>query len=94
MHCGYVEKLRKDCKNHGYNCGKLAQLNYMNPQFDKILKELMKEQKLNQLQLAEILGIRQSQISNWLNGKSLPGYYSLILLCEKLKVSANDLLKV
>ena len=64
----------------------------MNPQFDKILKELMKNRKLNQLQLAEILGIRQSQISNWLNGKSLPGYYSIKLLCEKLKVSADSLL--
>jgi len=65
---------------------------YMNPQFDKILKELMKSRSLNQLQLAKLLGIRQSQISNWLNGKSLPGYYSLKLLCEKLKVSADALL--
>jgi len=64
----------------------------MNPQFDKILKELMKNHRLNQLQLAELLGVRQSQISNWLNGKSLPGYYSIKLLCEKLKVSANELL--
>jgi len=64
----------------------------MNPQFDKILRELMKKCGYNQLQLAELLGIRQSQISNWLNGKSLPGYYSLKLLCEKLKVSADTLL--
>ena len=64
----------------------------MNPQFDKILKELMKNKGLNQLQLAGLLGIRQSQISNWLNGKSLPGYYSIKLLCEKLKVSADTLL--
>jgi len=64
----------------------------MNPQFDKILRELMKKHDFNQLQLAELLGIRQSQISNWLNGKSLPGYYSLKLLCEKLKVSADTLL--
>jgi len=65
----------------------------MNPQFDNILKELMKKRKFNQLQLAEILGIRQSQISNWLNGKSLPGYYSIKLICEKLKVSADTLLQ-
>jgi len=64
----------------------------MNPQFDKILGKIMEERKLNQLQLAHILGVRQSQISNWLNAKSLPGYYSIKLLCEKLKVSANDLL--
>ena len=63
----------------------------MNTEFSKILKDLMKNHNLNQLQLAGMLGIRQSQISNWLNGKSLPGYYSIKLLCEKLKISANDL---
>ena len=65
----------------------------MNPQFDKVLREIMKQRDFNQLQLAELLGIRQSQISNWLNGKSLPGYYSLKLLCDKLKVSADSLLQ-
>lgn len=65
----------------------------MKIEFNKILKNLMSSRGLNQLQLAEILGVRQSQISNWLNGKSLPGYYSLKLLCEKLKVNANDLLQ-
>lgn len=70
----------------------VAQAMCMKIEFDRILKELMKKRELNQLQLAEILGIRQSQISNWLNGKSLPGYYSLKLLCEKLKVNAETLL--
>ena len=65
----------------------------MKIEFDKILKNLMKSRSLNQLQLAELLGVRQSQISNWINGKSLPGYYSLKLLCEKLKVSADTLLQ-
>ena len=63
----------------------------MNPQFDKILGKLMKERKLNQLQLAQLLGIRQSQISNWLNGKSLPGYYSIKQLSEKLNLTPSDL---
>jgi len=66
----------------------------MNIEFDKILRDLMKERGLNQLKLSEILGVRQSQISNWLNGKSLPGYFSIKLLCEKLKVSADALLGV
>lgn len=61
--------------------------------FSQVLSEIMKKRGLNQLTLANILGIRQSQISNWLNGKSLPGYYSLKLLCEKLDVSAEQLLK-
>lgn len=70
---------------------KLAKPMCMKIEFQKILKDLMKQRGLNQLQLAETLGIRQSQISNWLNGKSLPGYYSVKLLCEKLKLNPNDL---
>ena len=52
----------------------------------------MEERKLNQLTLARILGCRQSQISNWLNEKTVPGYHSIILLCRKLNVSADLLL--
>ena len=62
--------------------------------FSNIVKEIMEQRKLNQLQLSDILGIRQSQISNWLNGKSLPGYYSIKTLCEKLGVTANYLLDI
>ena len=57
--------------------------------FSKALKQVMEERKLSQLKLATILDIRQSQISNWLNDKSLPGYYSLNLLRNKLKVRVD-----
>ena len=65
----------------------------MKQTFSDILRQIMKDKGLNQLVLANMLCIRQSQISNWLNGKSLPGYYSLKLLCEKLGVSADYLLQ-
>jgi len=64
----------------------------MEIRFSQILRELMDAQNLNQLQLSKMLGIRQSQVSNWLNNKSLPGYYSIKLLCEKLSVTADELL--
>lgn len=54
--------------------------------FAGILRKLMKERGLNQLQLSELLGVRQSQVSNWLNGRSLPGYNSLRMLSLKLDV--------
>jgi len=66
----------------------------MKTEFSTKLKNVMKEKKINQLQLANKLDIRQSQISNWLNGKSLPGYYSLKLLCEKLKIKPEYLLDI
>jgi len=66
--------------------------NIMKTEFSEKLRKIMKEKDINQLILANMLDIRQSQISNWINGKSLPGYYSLKLLCEKLKINADYLL--
>ena len=53
----------------------------------------MVKRGVNQLQLSQLLGVRQSQVSNWLNKKSLPGYHSIKMLCEKLGVTANYLLE-
>lgn len=52
----------------------------------------MTDKKLKQMDLAEKLGIRQSQVSNWLNGKSEPGYKSLKRICEVFELDANYLL--
>jgi transcriptional regulator with XRE-family HTH domain len=60
--------------------------------FSGKIKNIMKKCNLNQLQLAKLLGIAQSQVSNWLNGKSLPNYISLKLLQEKLNLSADEVL--
>jgi len=66
----------------------------MKQNFPQILIELMQERGINQLQLSEMLGVRQSQVSNWVNGKSLPGYYSIRMICNKLDVSADYLLEL
>ncbi|MCL2586714.1 MAG: helix-turn-helix domain-containing protein [Firmicutes bacterium] len=66
----------------------------MKQNFPRIIVELMQERGINQLQLSEKLGVRQSQVSNWVNGKSLPGYYSIKMICIKLKVSADYLLEL
>lgn len=71
-----------------------AQVKSMKINFAKILREVMEANNLNQLQLAELLGVRQSQVSNWLNSKSLPGYYSIRMICTKLNVSADFLLEL
>ena len=59
--------------------------------FIKILTELMKENNLNQTQLANLLDIKQSQVSEWLKGKSKSSYYNLKNLCL-LGVSADIIL--
>ena len=60
--------------------------------FDRILQRLMEELGLNQQQLASLVGVRQSQVSNWKRGVSLPGYHSIKVLCKELRATADELL--
>ena len=60
--------------------------------FAEILKGLMKERNMIQVELADALGVRQSQVSNWVASKSLPGYKSLKRLSEFFGISADKLL--
>lgn len=60
--------------------------------FSEVLEILMKEKNLNQSQLAKLMGIKQSQISEWLKGKAKPGYDNLKKLAVVFEVSADYLL--
>ena len=57
----------------------------------EIIKENMIELNLNQKQLSITLGLSQSQISQLLSGKYKPGYDTIQVLCQKLKISPNIL---
>ena len=61
-------------------------------EFSKILKEIMAELNINQTQLANKIGVKQSQVSEWLKGKSKPGYDNLKMMCRELKIPAERLL--
>jgi transcriptional regulator with XRE-family HTH domain len=58
--------------------------------FSKILKQIMHDRGLTQSQLSKLIDIRQSQISNWLAGRSLPNYYSLEILSTALSTPIQD----
>ncbi len=60
--------------------------------FIDILKDIMVDQNLNQSQLAKLVGVKQSQVSEWLKGKSKPGYDSLKQICKALDISGNRIL--
>ena len=60
--------------------------------FVDILKDIMVDFNLNQSQLAKIIGVKQSQVSEWLSGKSKPGYDSLRAICKALDISADRIL--
>lgn len=57
-----------------------------------ILKDIMNEFGYTQKQFAEKIGVKQSQISEWLKGKSKPGYDSLKAICINLGISGDRIL--
>lgn len=61
-------------------------------EFVEILKDLMEELDLNQTQFAAKIGVKQSRVSEWLKGKSKPGYDSIKMICQKLSISSDRLL--
>lgn len=61
-------------------------------EFIEVLKNLMSENQLNQTQIAQLIGVKQAQISEWLKGKAKPGYDTLKNMALSLNVSADYLL--
>ena len=57
-----------------------------------IIKQVMQERGLSQQAFADILGINQTTVSQWLLGKKKPGYDSIMLLYEKFDIEPNLLL--
>ncbi len=49
----------------------------------------MQERGLSQQAFADILGINQTTVSQWLLGKKKPGYDSILLLYEKFEIEPN-----
>lgn len=59
--------------------------------YAEVIKELMLENNLSQQGLANILGVNQTTVSQWLLGKKKPGYDSIMLIYEKFGVEPNVL---
>ena len=58
-------------------------------EFYEILKAFLKENDLTQTRFAEIVGIKQSQVSEWLSGKAKPGYDILKQMSKNFGISAD-----
>ncbi len=63
----------------------------MNIIFAERIKELMTEENLNQVQLAEKAGVAQNTISAWLSKKKEPSIRSLWLLADYFNVTLDFL---
>ncbi len=62
--------------------------------FADVLRQLMNEKNLSQQKLADILGVNQTTVSQWLLGRKKPGYDSIALLYEKFGITPNELFGV
>jgi transcriptional regulator with XRE-family HTH domain len=66
----------------------------MEKDFGKNFKEYRKLSRMTQKQVADKLGIHQSNVSDWENNVSRPEYENLIELAKIYEVSICDLLDV
>lgn len=66
----------------------------MNIEFKDILKEFLKINNLSQVAFAKAIGVKQSQVSEWLKGKAKPGYDTLKSMAISFDVSADYFLGI
>ena len=53
------------------------------------LKEILRENNLTQVAFASVIGVKQSQVSEWLKGKAKPGYDTLKNMALAFNISAD-----
>ena len=66
----------------------------MENNFSKILKDFLMENNLTQVAFAQIIGVKQSQVSEWLKGKAKPGYDTLKTMALAFNISADYFLGI
>ncbi len=57
--------------------------------FQDVIKEIMQLNNLSRQKFADILGVDQTTVGQWLHGKKKPGYDSIAALYEKFGVEPN-----
>ena len=59
--------------------------------YSEILKDLMLEKNLSQMQLAKILNVNQTTISQWLMQKKKPSYENILAIYNAFGITPNEL---
>ena len=57
-----------------------------------ILKDIMIDRNLKQVEMAKLIGVKQGQLTEWINGKCKPGYDNLRMICKGLGISGDEIL--
>lgn len=66
----------------------------MDQSFDEILREFLIIRNLTQTAFANSIGVKQSQVSEWINGKAKPGYDTLRRISLAYNISADYFLGI
>ena len=66
----------------------------MDNEFKEILRDFLNEKNLTQVAFAGAIGVKQSQVSEWLKGKAKPGYDVLKKMAIAFNVSADYFLGI
>lgn len=61
--------------------------------FSKKLKEIRKNERLSQEQLAEKIGVSRQAITKWETGKGLPDIENMVIIAEIFKTTLDELLR-
>ena len=59
--------------------------------YQEIIEKIMADNNLSQQGLADILGVNQTTVGQWLLGKKKPSYDNILLLYEKFGIEPNVL---
>ena len=66
----------------------------MDRDFREILKDFLLEKNLTQVSFAKAIGVKQSQVSEWLKGKAKTGYDTLKQMSKSFNVSSDYFLGI
>ena len=66
----------------------------MESNFREILRDFLAENEITQTEFANRIGVKQSQVSEWLRGKAKPGYDTLKAMSLAFSVSADFFLGI
>lgn len=66
----------------------------MENSFSEILREFLDENNLTQVAFSKKIGVKQSQVSEWLKGKAKPGYDILKSMSKAFNISADYFLGI
>ena len=59
--------------------------------FTTVVKQRLKEKRMTQQKLAEIIGVTPAAVSLYLNGKHIPKTIQLMLMCDVLGMNPSEL---